>query len=445
MKIEKIERDTCSYKNVSDRFYFSKQRKFDLQYFQLYTVRLSAMRQRIIDVAKKKWGKDIKIMELSDIKEGEDCVVIGILFRKMELQPSILKEIAQEEGVIPLPPHEKYTSTDDILYLEAQQQRIVLIGDIDVSSSITGSVVAVRGHEDSSGKFVVVNFSYCGLPYLPCPNIDACLVKEDRYLLLTSGLGIGDLSENCLLLQIVIDLVSGKLGNEHDQSIFKKVVRLIIAGNSLSKTTQDKESEKVAKYLQKRIQAKSVEAVKQLDDILMQLGSTIPVDVMPGEFDPTNQFLPQQPLHKCMFPKSLGHSTVQSVTNPYQSMIGGLRVLGTSGQNIDNIYQYSCFDNRLDILESTLLRGHISPTSPDTLSCYPFYTEDPFIIDHCPHIYFVGNQPKFETRLIEGNDKQKVLLVCVPPLEKTFTLVMVNLQNLSCFPLTLNTSLESNF
>ena len=24
---------------------------------------------------------------------------------------------------------------------------------------------------------------------------------------------------------------------------------------------------------------------------------------MPGEFDPTNYMLPQQPLHKCLFPK----------------------------------------------------------------------------------------------------------------------------------------------
>ena len=44
------------------------------------------------------------------------------------------------------------------------------------------------------------------------------------------------------------------------------------------------------------------------------------------------------------------------------------RVMGTSGQNVNNIYQYSGYTDRLEILESTLNCCHLSPTSPDTLS-----------------------------------------------------------------------------
>lgn len=36
------------------------------------------------------------------------------------------------------------------------------------------------------------------------------------------------------------------------------------------------------------------------------------------------------------------------------------------------------------------------------LGCYPFQDQDPFIIDQSPHVYFVGNQSKFEHSLIEG-------------------------------------------
>lgn len=55
--------------------------------------------------------------------------------------------------------------------------------------------------------------------------------------------------------------------------------------------------------------------------------SCIPVDVMPGVYDPTNQFLPQQPLHKCMLPSAFSYSTIQSVTNPYEAKMGGLRLV----------------------------------------------------------------------------------------------------------------------
>ena len=59
--------------------------------------------------------------------------------------------------------------------------------------------------------------------------------------------------------------------------------------------------------------------------LFLTFQSCVPVDIMPGEYDPTNQFLPQQPLHKCMFPTALSYSTVQGVPNPYKANIGGLR------------------------------------------------------------------------------------------------------------------------
>ena len=39
-----------------------------------------------------------------------------------------------------------------------------------------------------------------------------------------------------------------------------------------------------------------------LDNLLVQLASSVDTDIMPGEFDPANQILPQQPLHPCLFP-----------------------------------------------------------------------------------------------------------------------------------------------
>lgn len=34
--------------------------------------------------------------------------------------------------------------------------------------------------------------------------------------------------------------------------------------------------------------------------------------------------------------------------------------------------------------------------------CYPFTDRDPFLIETCPHVYFVGNQDKYDNRLLKG-------------------------------------------
>ena len=100
-----------------------------------------------------------------------------------------------------------------------------------------------------------------------------------------------------------------------------------------------------------------------LDKLLVQLASSVDTDIMPGEFDPANQILPQQPLHPCLFPSEFGnkignklagllHSlnamgrfilvanvypTMKSATNPYMFSIDGTNLTGTSGQNIDDL------------------------------------------------------------------------------------------------------------
>ncbi|KAL4822948.1 hypothetical protein H8958_015117 [Nasalis larvatus] len=108
----------------------------------------------------------------------------------------------------------------------------------------------------------------------------------------------------------------------------------MLAGNPLSHSTQSRDSINKAKYLTKKTQAASVEVTKMLDEILLQLSASVPVDVMPGKFDPTNYTLPQQPLHPYMFPLATAYSTLQLVIKPYQATIDGVRFLGTSGQNV---------------------------------------------------------------------------------------------------------------
>lgn len=65
------------------------------------------------------------------------------------------------------------------------------------------------------------------------------------------------------------------------------------------------------------------------------------------------------------------------------------------------------FACRLDLLSKTLTWRHLAPTAPDTLTCYPFADDDPFVMQQCPHIMFAGNQPQFESRMMEGGSARK--------------------------------------
>jgi DNA polymerase delta subunit 2 len=131
----------------------------------------------------------------------------------------------------------------------------------------------------------------------------------------------------------------------------------------------------------------------------MQLAAAVPVDVMPGTDDPSNFILPQQPLHRCLLPRSSRYSSLRLVTNPYEATVGGRAFLGCSGQALEDMCKYTAeregedqVARGLRLLEGTLSWRHLAPTAPDTLPCYPFCDIDPFILRKCPHVYFCGNQ-----------------------------------------------------
>ncbi|XP_068167246.1 DNA polymerase delta subunit 2 isoform X2 [Antennarius striatus] len=426
-----FERLSPAYAAGSERFRVGE-RSFGRQYAHIYAARLMQMRPLLTERARRKWGPGLAIRKLCDLQTGEQCCIVGTLFKRMELQPSILREISEEHNLLPQPARTRHISASDELILEDELQRIRLEGRLDRDRCVTGSVIAIYGAERNDGRFTVEDFCWADLPVqTPRPPL-----SSDRFVLLASGLGLGSSRADSMLgLQLLVDMVTGQLGEPGEQGGAAAITRVLLAGNLLSQSTQDKDASSKPRYLTKKTPPGSVEAVRLLDELLLQLVASVPVDVMPGQNDPTNYTLPQQPLHRCLLPLASAYPTLQLTPNPYQASIDGVRFLGTSGQNVSDILRFSSLGGPLDVLEETLRLGHLAPTAPDTLGCYPFYQRDPFILDECPHVYFSGSAPTLRSKVITGPDGQEVLLVAIPEFHSTQTAALVNLRTLDCQPI----------
>lgn len=52
------------------------------------------------------------------------------------------------------------------------------------------------------------------------------------------------------------------------------------------------------------------------------------------------------------------------------------------------------------------------------------------MIDQCPHVFFVGNQPRFDTTVIDGPAAQQVRLITLPRFHETGELILLNTDTL---------------
>jgi DNA polymerase delta subunit 2 len=256
------------------------------------------------------------------------------------------------------------------------------------------------GYVGGAGRFTVEEVLYyeCG-PQIPLKPID-----ESPLVVFISGLDLANTSNVSLSLDLFHQWLMGNLEYYHAGDIDpSKIVRVVIAGNSI-RASPPKQQKNVSSLTLRTFDTKDMlSSLKLLDDIIANLAQSVEVDLMPGEFDPSNHMLPQQPFHHCMFPKSATNHTFNGVPNPYQCEIESRLILGSSGQNIDDIRKYSTVDDPIAAMKNTLKWSHIAPSCPDTLPCYPYFDEDPFIISQCPHVYFCAqNSEEFQTDTFES-------------------------------------------
>ncbi|OBT45242.1 hypothetical protein VE00_03669 [Pseudogymnoascus sp. WSF 3629] len=482
---ESIERLPCEYKPLYT-FDLEKDKQYRQQYGDMYFLRLAKLKPAAEKVAAVAWaGFEIggeeatKVERVLDVRQGELCWVTGTIYMDMALKPNILDDISKDHWTSAVPPRQKYKSSDgsDSTMLEDESGRVRLIGArLADEMMVTGCIVSVMGTENANGDFEVIDIRTPDLAPQPArwEHSDSSKtatesgrkVKKQKVededeemtesrpgsggkIAIVSGLDIsGSNAGHTLQLNLLLEYLLGEALDPASQQQASQISRLIIAGNSIvvddsvpggSLGNTRKATHKKYGY---DSSAYNPAPTAHLDDFLAALLPSVPVTLLPGASDPANASLPQQPVHSAMFPQARAYGSgpptdgekkigwFDAVTNPWEGEVEGWRVLGTGGQNVDDVFKYVEGEDRLGMMEAMCRWRCCAPTAPDTLWSYPFQDDDPFVIKDCPHLYIVGSQPKFDTTVIEGPDGQMVRLIAVPRFSETGELLLVDSETL---------------
>ncbi|XP_038702275.1 DNA polymerase delta small subunit-like [Tripterygium wilfordii] len=431
-----LQRKQSVYNDLDEKFKIHNETYKGQQYSQIYFARLHMMRTLLYSLVPN-WKPHLPVCTVLGLEEGKECIIVGTLYKHMKLKPCILDEYSKERSGTPLVKHHNFMHPDDHLILEDESGRVKLGGTmLSPSAYVTGIVVALHGKDSGAGDFTVQDVLEAGLP----PQIEFPLKsKEDKFVVLFSGLSVGSSRSDPLEFQLLVDHITGHLGDEKEQGTAAQIVHAVIAGSSLEIPGGLINGQNLTPKDQSRMS----EPIKELDILLAQIAVGVPLDIMPGPKDPANFSLPQQPFNRYIFPGAAAYNTFRACTNPHCFELDNIRFLGTSGQNVDDLEKYSEAKDKLEFMERTLRWRHLAPTAPNTLGCYPFTDRDPFLIESCPHVYFVGNQDKFATSLLKGSEGQLVRLICIPKFCETGVAVVLNLKTLECHTLSFGTQFSS--
>ncbi|GJP39955.1 hypothetical protein CLOM_g24269 [Closterium sp. NIES-68] len=388
----KRQRATAEYSCQDDAPFIITQHKYRSQQFaSLYFSRLATLRPVLLAAAREKWPH-LPVSSVLDLADKGECVVVGTLYKHMKLKPSILQDYGRERSSAPLVAvgGGSVVGADDTVVLEDERGRVKLVGDVFVPAAwVTGVVVAVRGCEDSKGNFRAMEVLEPGMPWQDFfPTAAAADTRAaanqanpslPRYVAFLSGLHLsvptttagaaapspppacwraaavpgawrrgccrggrgrhgarGDAAGRAHRPRA---LGRGHVHSDEEERLSAGIVRVVIAGDSCSfshlpHSLHDTVNSTSLMHRDARAMAAPVKA---LDTFLAELSAAVPVDVMPGECDPANYSLPQQPLHPCLLPLASRRASVIRATNPHHFTLGGVRFLGTSGQNIHDM------------------------------------------------------------------------------------------------------------
>lgn len=425
----------------------TRARTYSRQFFSMYQHRLNVLKPRVDKEAMAKWGNNTRRVDgqkiqwkekILDIVSGELCWVLGTVFIEMKNKLDIFHDVEHgTDDIMPKTPANYVDNEATVVMLEDESGRAILHNEelLKTSRLVSGAIVAVLGIEIQAGIFEAMEI----LCPSPAPQKPLPMATDlEQYIAIVSGLSFQKETDCDLKSVLLLQWVCGQLGGTEDAELSSKVSRLIIAGNSVEEIEEDTEKQR-EDFGSKNTSHFRAESLRLFNTWLSGVVALVPVSLMPGPEDPAEICLPQQPLHRSLLGQNArytGNSAedpVQSITNPvWLELDNGLRILGTAGQNVSDIKKYYSSDLNVsssEIMAKTLLWQHIAPTAPDTLYCYPYEDNDPFVLKETPHLYFAGNQEEFGTRKVDLPGTESTV-VSIPRFSETGQLVLVNTSTL---------------
>ncbi|KAJ1867505.1 DNA polymerase delta small subunit Cdc1 [Coemansia sp. RSA 989] len=408
-------------------------RHYTQQYNKLYYKRLETLKPFVQTHAQHKWEKQghkqpIRLTQkVLNVEGPEPTYIIGSIFIDTPQKPSTLEQVEKTHWISDTDFAGKYRGPEDALYLEDESGRIRLVGKAIEELLVTsGVIMAAMGSETADGDFDVVDVCFAGMAPQPQRQPSA----EDKYVALVSGLSATVESPVTLEMQLLAEYLAGTAGSEEDQRRSAQIVQTVVVGQTVELPEPPLGHTEDAKANDRKPVQQLLAAV---DAFLADIAAAMPLTLLPGKSDPADISMPQQPLHPSLFAHCKQYSGFQTVTNPAYFEVDGTLVLASAGQNVDDLCHYAVHDETpCQLAARTLQWRHIAPSGPDTLWGYPFTDHDPFVVRNTPHVYVVGNQPKFDMCAAEGTDGQISQMVMVPGFRQSRSIVLLNLRTLEC-------------
>ena len=370
----------------------------------------------------------------------------------MKLKPSCLKGMENMYGISK---KEKFIDENDYLSLEDNSGRVKLDkinSNINVNEFVSGIPIAFKGKLNDKGSFVVDDYLYYknenALTSDTPMDIECNSANQDKNLILfISNLNIRKINENenndkqlKLARDMLINFIQNKNLNNKLSDISNKIKRIIFIGNSVYVNQKIEELEK-GSYIKAEEYKKELNDIIQnytlLDKYLHIISSYIHVDLINSIDGNDGVYFPQNPNSQFLFLENIGNinaKTLNLVPNPYHFDIYSYKTktkksfLGTSGENIKNILQYTDINDPLIAMQKTIEWGHLAPLAPDTLRIYPYSGSDPLLLNKIPDIYFISGKKDLNKKIIKYNNKN-ILLIELPDFSLTLKGIIYNIDD----------------